>query len=91
MHKCAVMGVCLTLLLSLAAGPVLAQATTRPAGKSLLEQTYDLAAEARTWAKWACILVGLALLGVLWGLWSLQTLARNQVQLGRMIQSQKQQ
>ena len=52
----------------------------------------DIAAQlktATTWARWGCILAGLALLGVLWVGYSMQTLAKNQVQLGRMIRAGK--
>ena len=45
-------------------------------------------AEVYTFAKWACVLSGLALAGVLWVGWSMQTLARNQVALGKLIRSQ---
>lgn len=44
-------------------------------------------AQVHTFAKWACVLAGLALAGVLWVGWSMQTLARNQVQLGKLIRA----
>ncbi len=43
--------------------------------------------QVHTLCRWACVLAGLALAGVLWVGWSMQTLARNQVQLGKLIQS----
>jgi hypothetical protein len=39
-----------------------------------------------TWT-WACILAGAALIGVLWIVWSMRTLARNQIEVARMIQA----
>ena len=42
---------------------------------------------ARFWARWSCVLAGLALVGVLWVGWSLRTLARNQIEMARMIQT----
>ena len=64
-------------------------AATGPAGQAssdLAARTYELAAETRHLAKWACILSGLALVGVIWVRMSLFHLARNQVELGRLIQ-----
>ena len=90
MYRVVIAAVLAMAVLAILAKPAFArEATTQPA-KPLLQQVYDLAAEARTWAKWGCILAGLALLGVLWIGWSMQTLAKNQVQLGRMIQAGKQ-
>ena len=39
------------------------------------------------WARWGCVFAGLALVGVLWVGWSMRTLARNQVELARMVQA----
>ncbi|KKM71306.1 hypothetical protein LCGC14_1431980 [marine sediment metagenome] len=48
----------------------------------------DVIKETTFWAKWACILAGLALVGVIWVGWSMRTLATNQVRLSLMIQEQ---
>jgi len=45
-----------------------------------------LLGESRLWAKWACLLAGLAMVGVIWVGWSMRTLAKNQVELGWLIQ-----
>ena len=60
--------------------------TTRP-GAAAQQDLSEAIEDAKTWARWGCILAGLALLGVLWIGYSMQTLAKNQVQLGRMIQA----
>lgn len=44
-------------------------------------------AEAKFCARWGCVLAGLALVGVLWVGWSMRTLARNQIEMARMIQA----
>jgi uncharacterized membrane protein YjgN (DUF898 family) len=58
-----------------------ASAASAPAPQDLAEMT----AEVRTWARWACILAGLALLASLRVSWSLRTLARNQLAISEQI------
>ncbi len=84
-----VLGVVAVALL-LAAPALTVEPTTQPA-KSLLEQIHEEAVKARTWAKWGCILAGLALLGVLWITRLMQTLAKNQIDLARMIKAGREQ
>lgn len=87
MHRFVIAAVLVMAALAVLAGPALAaEATTQPA-ETPLQQILRTAEEARTWAKWGCILALLALLAALWVIWSMQTLAKNQLQLGRMIQS----
>lgn len=43
------------------------------------------APDETNWAKWAAILAGLSLAVSVWLYWNMRTLARNQVELGRMI------
>ena len=65
-----------------------APSATAPAGQvspDLTTRTYELAAETRNLAKWACILSGLALVGVIWVRMSLHHLAKNQVELAQLI------
>lgn len=61
------------------------------AGPSVLlmtsEQMVADVDRARFWARWSCVLAGLALVAVLWVGWSLRTLARNQIEMARMIQA----
>jgi len=42
--------------------------------------------DLRASVRWACILSGLSLVGVIWVVWSLRKLAVNQVTLARLIQ-----
>jgi len=80
------------------AAVVLAAAVLALAGACLAQETVSTRpetptdeptpAQIYTFAKWACVLSGLALAGVLWVGWSMQTLARNQVELGKLIRSQ---
>lgn len=37
------------------------------------------------WARYACVLSALAAVGVIWVGWSMRALAKNQVELGRLI------
>ena len=62
------------------------QPTTQPSAAAQ-QDLAEAVEDTKTWARWGCILAGLALLGVLWIGYSMQTLAKNQVQLGRMIQA----
>jgi hypothetical protein len=62
----------------------------RPGRTVLLMTSQQMAADvsrARFWARWSCVLAGLALVGVLWVGWSMRTLARNQIDMARMIQA----
>ena len=88
MHRYLAAGMLAVAVLALA-GACLAQATvsSRPE-RAADEGDEPTLAEVYTFAKWACVLSGLALAGVLWVGWSMQTLARNQVQLGKLIRSQ---
>ncbi|GAG44125.1 unnamed protein product [marine sediment metagenome] len=71
------------------AGACLAQETVSTRPETPAEKPDEPAlTEVHTFAKWACVLSGLALAGVLWVGWSMQTLARNQVELGKLIRSQ---
>ena len=71
------------------AGACLAQVTVSSMPETPTDEGDEpTLAEVYTFAKWACVLSGLALVGVLWVGWSMQTLARNQVQLGKLIRSQ---
>ena len=63
------------------AGPCLAAAASTPSDQPTLKDVHTL-------ARWACVLAALALVGVVWVGWSLRALAKNQVQLGKLIQSQ---
>ncbi len=78
-------GLVTAALLFLAAPAPAEEPTTQPS-----QDGPDIAAQLKTataWARWGCILAGLALLGVLWVGYSMQALAKNQVQLGRMIRA----
>ena len=90
MHRILIAAVLVMAALAALAAPAFAdEATTQPT-ETPLQMILRTAEEARTWAKWGCFLAGLALLGVLRVVWSMQTLAKNQTQLGRLIQSARQ-
>jgi len=79
------------LAAAVATGPATA---TRPAGPIAIrtdaitaDQFPGLTAEITFWAKWACILAGLALVAAIWTGWSLRTLAKNQVAIAGLIQA----
>ena len=70
--------------------------TTQPFGPRIiagsdlkLKDLQALNEETKVYAMWACIFSGLALVGVLWVILSMRGLARNQVELGRMVQALK--
>ena len=72
------------------AGPCLAVKTveTAPAGESQDASSAGPTIEdVHVLAKWAVVLSALALVSVLWVGWSLKSLARNQIQLGKLIQT----
>ena len=73
----------LMMALGAMATTALGQATTGPAPGT------PQVADVFIWSRWACILAGLALLGVLWIIWNMQTLARNQVTIARMIRDRQ--
>ena len=58
----------------------------RPPGATL-EEVKALLAEPKLWARWACVLSGLSLAGILWVGYSLRTLARNQIELAKLIRA----
>ena len=78
------------LMVTALAAPALAGsgAAGTPAGQEGDGRTLD---DVYTLARWAVVLAALALAGVLWVGWSMRALARNQVQLGQLIQSLKDQ
>ena len=87
MHRILIAALLVMAALTALAAPALAdEATTQPT-ETPLQKILRTAEEARTWARWGFVLSLLALAGVLWVVWSMQTLAKNQIQLGRMIQS----
>jgi hypothetical protein len=51
------------------------------------EQMEADVSQAKFWARWACVLAALALAGSLWVGWSMRVLARNQVEIARMVQA----
>ena len=64
--------------------------TSRPAADRPLPgltatQVKEMLAEPTQYARWACVLAGLALAGVIWMGWSMRTLAQNQVALAKLI------
>ncbi len=63
--------------------------TTQPGDKVTLEKVYDELMATQKMAKWAAILSGLSLVGVLWVSWSLKALAKNDVELGELITGKK--
>ncbi len=63
-----------------------AEATTQPVARASVQDVYDLLHDkVEMFARWGCVLAGLALVGVVWVIWSMKTLARNQVELARML------
>ena len=68
-----------------AAGQEMTAATASDQG--LGAQEGPMLVEVYTMARWATILAGLALAGVLWVGWSMRTLAQNQVQLARYMKA----
>ena len=63
-----------------------AEATTQPVARATVQDVYDLLHDkVEMFARWGCVLAGLALVGVVWVIWSMKTLARNQVELARML------
>ena len=88
MHKHLV-AVMLVAAMLAPAGACLAQEAVSTKPETLADKPDEpTPAQIYTVAKWACVLSGLALAGVLWVGWSMQTLARNQVTLGKLIRSQ---
>lgn len=82
----------LVLLVSAARARAEARLATEPAEappKRALtsHELDDLTAEIRVASRLAAVFSGLALVGVLWVGWSQRAIARNQVELGAMIQS----
>ncbi len=69
------------------AGPCLAAAASTKSAEPTPSDQPTLK-DVHTLARWACVLAALALVGVVWVGWSLRALAKNQVQLGKLIQSQ---
>ena len=64
------------------AGDKAPTADTRPAGGVAAEDVEAI----ETYARWACVLAGLSLAGVIWVGWSMRTLATNQVALAKLIE-----
>ena len=88
MHRYLTAVMLATAVLALA-GACLAQETVSSKPETLADKPEEpTPAQIYSVARWACVLSGLALAGVLWVGWSMQTLARNQVQLGKLIRSQ---
>ena len=71
----------MVMLTAAAAIALQREPTTQPAAPKAAESPAD----AWPWARTACVLAGLAVVGVIWLGWSMRTLAKNQVELGRMI------
>ena len=89
MHRYLAAGMLVAAVLALA-GACLAQETLTTKQEDQGEQGDEpTLGQVYTLARWACILSGLALVGVLWVGWSMQALARNQVQLGKLIRPQR--
>jgi len=55
------------------------------ASQPALRGVQDAVERAETYAGWACVLSALALAGVLWVGWSMRTLAKNQVEVARLV------
>lgn len=87
MHRYLTAAVLAAAVLALAGACLAQEVSSKPDGPGD-EGDEPTLAEVYTFAKWACVLSGLALAGVLWVRWSMQTLARNQVALGKLIRSQ---
>ena len=89
MRNCILLGLLAVMAVALAA-PCLGDALQTAPAKQV-KKAPDVGPtlkDVHTLARWACILSALGLIGVLWVGWSLKDIARNQVQLGQLIQGQ---
>ena len=59
--------------------------TTAPAAGVTAGQVKAMLDTPTMFARWACVLAGLALAAVIWVGWSMRTLAQNQVALAKLI------
>ena len=87
MHKHMVFVLLAAMLLALAA-PCLGEAQIGPDEDKAQSKGEPTIEEVHSLARWAVILSSLSLIGVLWVGWSLRDIAKNQVQLGKLIQGQ---